>query len=220
MDIDVYRNRILSALGHPTVKVELTTEQLDNCINSAFEEIEPYITDTQLVTVPYSNRIDMSQYDVDYVVSVYKSPLSEVDPSIADYPYYEFYLSMDSISGLIEYYAAHKLSLSFKDRMSYRFVKPYLYVDMAPPITSTITVEYVPELKDVSSVNDPLWISLIYRLALANAKEVLGRVRGKYRVQGSPVELDPDTLLNEAQSEKESIRQKLDEIAYTFFPTD
>lgn len=218
MKITDYTDRILRKLGHPAVTIELSQEQLVDAVEDAFMEVEPYISDTQLITVPMANRIDMSQHSINFVVDVYKSPVGITDITTVSIDMY-FY-GGTSIEDVLQRLNAERMALSLKDRLSYRWISPYLYVDMAPPFSSAVTVEYMPDLGSVDQVTNRYWIAIILRLALANAKETLGRIRGKVRVASAPFEVDGDTLLNEAAQEKAEIRNVLDERADTFYPTD
>ena len=64
---------IKSKLGYPVVKLELTDEQLDICIDDALEEIAPWVVQRQYVTLPVSECIDLSEYNVAYVITVHKA---------------------------------------------------------------------------------------------------------------------------------------------------
>ena len=52
-------------------------------------------------------------------------------------------------------------------------------------------------------------ISWLKEYVLALCKELLGRVRGKFNVEGSPYSLDSAQLLSEAQQEKADLEQQL-----------
>ncbi|WJZ23491.1 neck protein [Listeria phage LIS04] len=218
MKIEEYSDKILRKLGHPTVTVELDKDQLRDAVEDAFAEVEPYITDTQFITVPMTNRIDLSSYKVDFIADVYKSPIGMADITAVSIDMYFF--GGTSIEDVMHRLNSERMALSLKDRMTYRWIDPYLYVDMAPPYSTSITVEYIPLLDSVENITSRYWISIILRLALANAKETLGRIRGKVRVASSPFEVDGDTLLSEAGQEKAEIRTALDERADIFYPTD
>lgn len=218
MNLSEYCDHIRRKFGYPTVNVELTQEQLEDAVNDAFREIEPYITDSQYVTLPYMNRIDLSGYNVDFIADVYKSPINSLDMTTMSIDLY-FYGGM-SVEDIMTRLNSERLALSLKDRLSHKWISPHLFVDMAPPYSAAVTIEYVPVYENVDSVKSNYWIALILRLGLANAKETLGRIRGKMRVNSGPVELDGDTLLSEASQEKSEIRAYLDEQADTFFPTD
>lgn len=72
-----------------------------------------------------------------------------------------------------------------------------------------VTIRYVPDYKDVSEIQSPMWINYLVRLSEAYFKRALGRTRSKYTITGSNVELDGDVLLNEAKDELDSIHEEL-----------
>jgi len=61
---------------------------------------------------------------------------------------------------------------------------------------------------------------LLKRLALAYTKEVLGRIRSKYKLNSSTYSLDGDTLLSEASNELSAIREYLDKNSDMVLPID
>lgn len=96
--------------------------------------------------------------------------------------------------------------------------KLYLYQQI--PNSDQITMVYNKEYDSVEEIKDPFWSNLLFRLALAYSKQILGRIRGKYRMASAPYELDADTLLSEASSELDEIRQFLTENNNIFIPKD
>lgn len=96
--------------------------------------------------------------------------------------------------------------------------KLYLYQQI--PNSEQITIVYNKEYMDVDEIKDPFWSNLLFRLSLAYAKQILGRIRGKYRMASAPYELDADTLLSEASEELGEIRQFLTENNNVFIPRD
>ena len=85
-----------------------------------------------------------------------------------------------------------------------------IYCPHRDPMPGYVTVRYVPEFQDVSEILDSTWQDYLIRMATANMKIALGRTRSKYTVEGSNVTLDGETLLNEGNSELETIRTELD----------
>ena len=68
---------------------------------------------------------------------------------------------------------------------------------------------------------DPVFdYALMAKLALAYSKQVLGRVRGKYKLTSAPYELDADQLLQEASEELTEIRTFLAQNNNIFIPKD
>ena len=87
--------------------------------------------------------------------------------------------------------------------------KLYLYAQY--PLPTSITIQYIPEFKDVSEVYTPYWISYLKRLSVAYTKETEGRIRSKYTLNSGTYNLDGNTLLSEATSELQQIRTELNE---------
>lgn len=85
-----------------------------------------------------------------------------------------------------------------------------LYITCKAPRPLQVTIDYVPEYKDVNEVKNKSWIDIIIRLSEAYMKLALGRSRSKYTIQGSNVSLDGDTLLSEANSQLEAIRAEME----------
>ena len=57
----------------------------------------------------------------------------------------------------------------------------------------------------------------IFDYSVALCKESLGRIRSKYKSTSTPLELDGETLVQEAQQEKERLHQELSELGYGEF---
>ena len=58
-----------------------------------------------------------------------------------------------------------------------------LSIVMNPPFTNQVTIEYVPDYKDVEEITEVFWQDIILRLATAYAKQVIGRIRSKYNAE-------------------------------------
>ena len=74
---------------------------------------------------------------------------------------------------------------------------------------SYITLEWIPKSIKFEEVEEYEWIEWISNYATALTKEAIGRVRSKYKVEGSPFELDGEALLDEAKDEKASLSEYL-----------
>ena len=84
-----------------------------------------------------------------------------------------------------------------------------VYYTHRDPRPASITIRYVPDFEDVSELVNDTWMDYLIRMSTANMKVALGRSRSKYRIEGSNVSLDGETLLSEANAELESIRAEL-----------
>lgn len=85
-----------------------------------------------------------------------------------------------------------------------------VYCTHKDPHPAFVTIQYVPDYQDVSEIEQDSWVDYIIRLATAKMKVALGRCRSKYRVEGSNVSLDGDTLLSEGNAELEQLREELE----------
>jgi hypothetical protein len=81
-----------------------------------------------------------------------------------------------------------------------------LSVTMNPPYTNQITIQYIPDYKDVEEVTETFWIDKILQLATAYAKLVIGRIRSKFTLNSSQYSLDGEALVQEANQEIQEIR--------------
>lgn len=202
---------------------ELNTSQ---AVLIAFREVKRYMRTPALKTVPYARRIDLEKVGIVTTVvrGVYPAypkvglNLTNVESGNV------FQLAaavnagamLNSTTGdlspvinqLAMAQAANTLSTDFQWR--YDLDNQALYVTCKAPVPAQVTVDYVPDYKDVSEIKNQSWIDFVVRLSEAYMKKALGRSRSKYTIQGSNVSLDGEALLSEANAEIESIRQEME----------
>ena len=53
--------------------IELDDASLDKLLNSAFREVQRYIDTTKIITIPYKQCIDLSEYKINAVVRVFRA---------------------------------------------------------------------------------------------------------------------------------------------------
>lgn len=228
MTREEYIEDIKISLGSPVVKIEIE-ELLGKLVDKAFREIKRYITETHFVTIPYSSTgIDLSKYNVDTIIQIFRThnPARTVD-------FTDIYTlstvntgNATSVNLLLSDYLYRTQMTQIKNTISTDLDFTWdascqkLYVNVVYPIPQFITLVYIPAFKDVSEVKEQYWINYIQRLSLAFAKETLGRVRGKYDLSSSLYKLDGDQLIQEGISERDAIRQELNENSDIVFPMD
>ena len=217
---------IKAKLGYPTVEIELTDEQLDICIDDALDEIAPWVVQRQYVTLPVQECIDLSEYNVSYVIAVHKangasnSSDNQLDV-FSPYTYMEVRGSYQGITySRIESQLFDNLQQATKDNISWKYIKPKLYLDIGVPVATQITIEYSPNIDDLDSLTDPMYKKFVKRFALAFARAILSDIRGKFSVSGSPVELDGSTQDSKSERELEELRQELRDTVNTHFMVD
>lgn len=213
-------------LGLPT-NVNVESQQIEKAVLASFRELKRYMKTPTHKTVPYSTRLDLKQLGINTVKVVGVQPA---------YP--RIGLTLGSIdSGNVFQVAAAVNSQSLIGSTSRLNIDPIMtelalaqvrntmttdfqwrydlsnqviYCTHRDPRPSVVTIQYIPEYKDVSEIQSHTWIDYLLRLSEANMKKSLGRSRSKYTVEGSNVTLDGTVLLDEANAELEQIREELD----------
>ena len=95
-----------------------------------------------------------------------------------------------------------------------------LYINVSGNLPSKITIEYVPIFEDVSEVQSDYWKDKILRLALANVKIALGRIRTYAKQSNALWALDGETILAEGVEEAKEIREGLVSNSTLFYTVD
>lgn len=82
---DQWVDMIKTSLGWPVVKLAVTDDMIKNCIHQAILEIEPYLTEAELIS-GYGPAINLKEYNVQCVVRVWRqnSPTSSTAQSAYD----------------------------------------------------------------------------------------------------------------------------------------
>lgn len=200
---------------------------LTKAVLVAFREVKRYIRTSVDKTVPYTTRIDLTKVGIDatQILNVIPSrprvglTLGSIDSGnvfqVAAAVNQQSFIGNTSrlnldpiIAEMAMAQVRNTLSTDFQWRPD--MANQVVYCTHKDPRPATVTVTYVPNFKDVSEITDNSWVDYIIRLATARAKVKAGRARSKYRVEGSNVSLDGETLLSEGNAELEQIREELE----------
>lgn len=224
-----YVNYIKLQLGDPILWVELE-DMIPNIVEMAFQELKGYISDTETMTLPYSNVIDLTDKDVSSIVYIMRGRQNMSVGGFQDLML--VYTARNSMGNginntftLDDYARAllvqqNKAALSTDLDFYHDKKNEKLYVYATQLLPESITIVYVPEYHDVSEIIEPYWQNYLKRLALAMTKETLGRIRGKYQLNSATYNLDADQLLSEAQNELSEIRTYLNNNKDFLLPMD
>lgn len=213
-------------LGIPANE-NLEQMQTEQAVLIAFRELKGYMTTPVKLTVPYQNRLDLVKLNI---------KTNEVLNVQAAYP--RIGLTMSSIdSGNVFQVAAAINTYSAIGQTSSINIDPIMtemamaqvrntlstdfqwdfdvdnqvvYCTHRDPRPTVVTITYVPDYQDVSEIKSTRWQNYLVRMSLAYMKVALGRTRSKYTVEGSNVKLDGDVLLQEGNSELDTIRAELE----------
>lgn len=234
MKAEEYVEYIKLSLGSPIINIELTDKDLLDIVNMAFKEIVHYITDTDTLTIKYREKIHMEDYkdnekdriiNVDTIVYVQRS---NTPNRIADYQDIMYLMNRQSTLNTVSLtdYDRALLTTQVKNTIStdldFYWDKKYknLYVYANYPKPDFITIVYIPVYNSIEEIEESYWQNLLKRLAKGLTKEVLGRIRGKYKVPGAQYSLDSEQLLSESQQELSEVRRILDENSDMLLPID
>ena len=97
--------------------------------------------------------------------------------------------------------------LQYQKGMNYKLINNVLYLD---GYYDSVLIDILVRPKVVSDVEETsMYCSWVKEYVLALTKEMLGRIRGKFVVDGSPYNLDSAQLLQEAAAEKANLESQL-----------
>ena len=201
--------------------------QIEKAVQSAFRELKRYMKTPVEKTVPFSTRLDLVKLGIVtqkvlYVQAAYprigltlntidSGNVFQVAAAVNTYSAIGQTSSLNIDPIMTEMAMAQvRNTLSTDFQWRHDTLNQVIYCAHRDPRPAMVTIRYVPDLQDVSEINSPTWIDYLLRLSEAKMKKALGRSRSKYRVEGSNVTLDGETLLTEANAELEAIRQELE----------
>lgn len=225
MTMDEIVQQVSFMLGLPANE---NVEDLDikQAVLIAFRELKRYMKSPVDKTVPFSTRVKLSDVGIKTkkVLYVYASypriglTMSSIDSA-----------NVFQVAAAVKTYSAigntstiniqpimtemgmaqvrNTLSTDFQWKHDPQ--NDVVYCTHRDPRPATITIRYVPDFEDVSELVNDTWMDYLIRMSTANMKIALGRSRSKYRIEGSNVSLDGETLLSEANAELEAIRAEL-----------
>lgn len=224
MNITAYRDEIKLRLTGGVLDTELTDDVLDRIINASLREIQRYICSTKVITIPFKRCIDLTEYKVNSVSRVMRtqgyatdnSTLSLTDPmyvsqwqllagpgNLSNFQNYAYnYMTWNT---LLQTRSASSTDLAFIFDKSTN----QLYINTASDLPANITIMYVPRYDKVDDINSDYWIDMLCRLAVANAKVIVGRIRSKFTQSNALWTLDGETLLSEGTAELTELRNYL-----------
>lgn len=222
--MDDYVNYIIMQLGGSIVTIEIE-DDIPIIVKQAFDELKHYITDVETMTVPYSNKIDLTNKKVSSVVYIMRGRNTNGPGGFQDVMYIYSRQSASNTYTLTDY-ARSLLAMQNKSTLAtdldfhYDKRNEQLYVYAQQALPTVITLVYIPEYDSVEDLIEPYWQNQLKKLALAMTKQVLGRVRGKYNLSSATYTLDADRLLAEAEAELTSIREYLESNSDMLLPID
>lgn len=217
---------VLARLGSPIVKVELSNFQIQTCIEEAISKLEYH--------APYWMN-QFAVFNTSAGINVYELP-PEIVNNLSDIWYrrnlfvlgsapqgsleYDLTLMFFTNTGLFSNYNVGQYLLMQMYLKQVRNVlgqgtswdiinNKYLQLFPVPDSTEAVIIEY--RALDANTIH-PAYKNWIQKYTLCVAKEVLGRVRGKFQTLPGPgggARLDGESLLAEAREEKKLLIEEL-----------
>ena len=218
-------SQVAFKLGLPANK-NVENLQIETAVNISFQELKRYMKTPTDKTVPFATRIDLLSVGIDTLNVLYVQEASpkvgltlgniesgnvfQVAAAVGTYSAYASggLTNIDPIMTQLAYSQLHN-TLTTDLQWKYDNLNQCIYCTHQSPVPAFVTIRYVPNFHDVSEIVSPTWINYLIRMTEANMKIALGRTRSKYRIEGSNVSLDGDTLLEEGNSELATIREEL-----------
>lgn len=226
MTMDEVVEQVSFLLGFPAND---NIENLDirKAVLIAFRELKRYIKNPVDKTVPYAPRIDLEAVGIHtkkvlYVHAAYprigltlgsidSGNVFQVAAAVNTYSAIGQTSSINIDPIMTEMAMAQvRNTLSTDFQWKYDVDNQVVYCTHRDPRPTFVNIRYVPDYQDVSEIKSNTWIDYLVRMSEAYMKKALGRSRSKYRVEGSNVSFDGDTLLDEANAELETIREELE----------
>lgn len=233
MDRQSYIDEIKFRLTGNILETELDDRALNQIINISMREIQRYICSTKILTIPFSRCIDLSKvkdeeqnpikinsisriYRADGYVGDSADSAGMVDPMYAaQWQLLGGTSNMENFQDYMYNYGAWNTLMQIRNTTStdlaYRYDKSSnkLYINVASNLPARVTIEYVPRYDDVSEIVSDYWIDMLVRLAVANAKVIVGRIRTRYSQSNALWTQDGETLLSEGNNELSELRNYL-----------
>lgn len=245
MDITALRDEIRLKLTGGLLDLELDDVTIDKIIQSTLRELQRYIANTRLITVPFEKCIDLSTVKditgkpikVSSVSRIYRTngfvvdgdgnPNQAVDPMQASqWQLLSGVGNMYGLQGYVYNYLSWNTLLQMRNTTStdlaffYDKSENKLYINIASNNPTNITIEYVPRYDDVSEITSDYWIDVMTRMAIAITKITVGRIRSRYTQSNALWTQDGNIMLEEGNSELNALRQQLEHDTQLMYPLD
>lgn len=203
-------NYVKTQLGISWVDVEAEDKDIKILISMALDKLSPYYEGHRFVQAS-GNVIDLSLHHPIAIEKIYNVK----DNQIATLQEYAFggtgVVLFDSslMNRIISYTAFRTLwnEIQYQKGMNYKLINDTLFLD---GYQGSVLIDMLVRPTVISDIEkNSMYFSWVKEYVLALTKEMIGRVRGKFTVDGSPYTLDSATLLQEAQTEKANLEAQL-----------
>lgn len=205
------RRFIEQMLGESNIEIELEDADYEVIEKQTMDVIAPYYTGTKLI-YGHAPTIDLSNYPE--VLSVHA--VLETQETSDEFLQTLFFgqpgvyiwdsTTMDSY---LQYVSLQQLYANFKPMKSqtWKFVRPKCFVH---GFSGDVILECFVRPTSFADIDqNSSFYGLAKEYALALAKEIVGRTRSKFTINGAPYALDGQQLLQEAANEKADVKARI-----------
>lgn len=225
---DFYRSVhdfVVSRLGYPTIRVELTPNQIKTCIDEATSRLSYHAPSWTRQYAVFDASANCNLYELPRYIAenisyvVYKKSLLTIQ-SMSDSLEFDFFIKFFQGNYLFsdfsvgEFYMLQSRMEQMRKILSqegtWEIINgKYLQLYPRPVVTpQEVIVEYRALDSDTLHPAYKMWIK---RFALACSKEVLGEVRGKFKTLPGPggATLNGEELISRAREDKDKLIEEL-----------
>jgi hypothetical protein len=197
---------IKAELGHPVITLYVQDAQINKMIDKALLKCAPKSSPVYTVDcVVVNGSVDLNSYDVAAVKNIYSNDGSASSGSDNIFDIYSPGNS-GSYNDLI--YRLGQSSLNTAISMpDYYLDNGILTVD---DYYGGVTVEYVKNMPSLEDL-DSKWYGWVENYTVALTKMIEGRIRGKFKPQNAPFEVESDNLVQEGQTAIQDLDEKLNQ---------
>lgn len=222
MELKDYVDKIKFQLTGGVLECEINDKGLERIVNMAMEEMNRYYNVTDLLQVKASECISVVEYPkIESIVGVHRTSGVGSGSDATTDPAYVSQLQMYNISTgyysndwLYKYLAwntTQQIANTSSTDLDFRYdeINKKLYINFSQGVPAEVVIEYVPKLHDPSEVVTNYWQDILYKLALAHTKIILGRIRTRYTQSNALWSDDGQTMLDEGNAELSTLREQL-----------
>lgn len=201
---------VKTQLGVSWVDIEAEKKDIKEMINMALDKLTPYYEGHRFVQAS-GKVIDLSMHHPLAIEKVYNTKEQQL-MTLSDYAFGGtgvVLFDVNFMDRLVTYQSYKMLynEIQYQKGMNYKLIGETLYLD---GFYDSVLIDMLVRPIVISDVEDTsMYCSWVKEYVLALTKEMIGRIRGKFNVQGSPYVLDSAQLLQEAASEKANLEAQL-----------
>lgn len=209
-EVKKYIESMLGGTGDVKVNIELYTEDFQEIEKATCAQVAPYYSGRRYV-VADSSPVDLSNHHPSAIINVYNTN-DDILMSAEDFAFggQNMIIYNSDFTQRYASYTAYKMlynEYKYEKAQDWKLVGNQLYIH---GFNNQVLIEMLISPQCFSDIEkNSEFYPWVLDFALAKAKEVVGRKRSKYVVEGSPYVLDGDRLIQEGIQEQQDLKSKL-----------